>query len=53
MKSKINTQVVEVNRIKIDYIEPGHERVQLLIEYYNAISAASTYKIYTKSKISL
>ena len=49
MKAKINTQEVEVNRIRIDYIKPGHEGVQLLIEYYNAIPAASTHKIYTKS----
>ena len=33
MKAKINTQEVEVNRIRIDYIKPGHEGVQLLIEY--------------------
>ena len=38
-----------MNRIRIDYIKPGHEGVQLLIEYYNTISAASTHKIYTKS----
>jgi len=37
MKAKINIQEVEVNRIRIDYIKPGHEGVQLLIEYYNAI----------------
>ena len=49
MKTKINTQEVEVNRIRIDYIKPGHEGVQLLIEYYNAIQATSTHKIYTKS----
>jgi len=49
MKAKINTQEVEDNRIRIDYIKPGHEGVQLLIEYYNAIPTASTHKIYTKS----
>jgi len=38
-----------VNKIKIDYIKPGHKGVQLLIEYYNAIAASSTHKIYTKS----
>jgi len=30
MKAKINTQEVEVYSIKIDYIKPGHEGVQLL-----------------------
>jgi len=49
MKAKINTQKVEVNRIIIDYINPEHEGVQLLIEYYNAITITSTHKIYTKS----
>jgi len=49
MKAKINTQEVKKYRIRIDYIKPGHEGVQLLIEYYNAISAISTHKIYTKS----
>jgi len=49
MKAKINTQDVELYRIIIDYIKPGHEGVQLLIEYYNAIPATSTHKIYTKS----
>jgi len=49
MKTKINIQEVEVNRIIIDYIKLGHERVQLLIEYYNAIPATFTHKIYTKS----
>jgi len=44
MKAKINTKEVEVNRIRIDYIKPGHEGVQLLIEYYNAIPAASTLR---------
>jgi len=39
MKAKTNTQDVEVYRIRIDYIKPGHEWVQLLIEYYNAIPA--------------
>jgi len=38
-----------VNRIKIDYIKPGHQGVQLLIEYYNEIPTTSTHKIYTKS----
>jgi len=38
-----------VDRIKIDYIKRGHEGVQLLIEYYNAIPTTSTHKIYTKS----
>jgi len=27
MKAKINTQEVEVNRIRIDYIKPGQEGV--------------------------
>jgi len=49
MKAKINTKEVEVNRIKINYIKPGHEGVKLFIEYYNAIPATSTHKIYTKS----
>ena len=49
MKAKINTQKVEVNRTRIDYIKLGHEGVQLLIEYYNAIPATSIHKIYTKS----
>jgi len=49
MKAKINTQEVEVNIIRIYYIKPGYEGVQLLIEYYNAIPATSTHKIYTKS----
>jgi len=49
MIEKINTQEVKVNRIRIDYIKPGHEEVQLLIEYYNAILTAYTPKIYTKS----
>jgi len=49
MKAKINTQEVEVNRIRINYIKHGHKGVQLLVEYYNAIPAASTHKIYTKS----
>jgi len=49
MKAKINTQEVEVYGIRINYIKLGHERVQLLIEYYNVITAASTHKIYTKS----
>jgi len=48
IKAKINTQEVEVYRIKIGYIKPRHEGVQLLIEYYNAILVASTHKIYTK-----
>jgi len=39
MKAKINIQEVEVNKIRIDYIKPEHEGVQLLIKYYNAISA--------------
>jgi len=47
IKGKINIQEVEVYRIRIDYIKSGHERVQLLIEYYNVIIAASTHKIYT------
>jgi len=38
-----------VNIIRINYIKPGHEGVQVLIEYYNVIIAASTHKIYTKS----
>jgi len=38
-----------VSRIRINYIKHGHEGVQLLIEYYNAILVASTRKIYTKS----
>jgi len=33
----------------IDYIKPGHEGLQLHIEYYNEILAVSTHKIYTKS----
>jgi len=37
-----------VNRIISNYIKPGHKGVQLLIEYYNAILATSTHKIYTK-----
>jgi len=49
MKAKINTQEVEVYRIRIDYIKPRHEGVQLLIEYYNAIPTTSIHKIYTKS----
>jgi len=49
MKVKINAQEVEVYIIRIDYIKPGHEGVQLLIEYYNAIPATSTHKIYTKN----
>jgi len=49
MKAKINTQEVEVNKIRIDYIKPGHKGVQLLIEYYNAIPTACTHKIYTKT----
>jgi len=49
MKAKINTQEVEVNKIRTDYIKLGHKKVQLLIEYYKAIPAASTHKIYTKS----
>jgi len=49
MKAKINTEEVEVNGIRIDYIKPGHEGVQLLITYYNAILAAITHKIYIKS----
>jgi len=49
MKAKINIQEVEVNRIKTDYIKPRHGGVRLLIEYYNAIPAASTHKIYTKA----
>jgi len=49
MKAKINTQGVEVYGIRIDYIKTGHEGVQLLIEYYNAIITTSTHKIYTKS----
>jgi len=47
MKANIKTQEVEVNKIRTDYIKPGHEGVQLLIEYYNAIPAASIHKIYT------
>ena len=27
MKAKINTQEVEVNRMRIDYIKPGYEGV--------------------------
>ena len=46
IKAKINTQEVEVNRIRIDYIKLGHEGVQLLIEYYNAISTTSTHNIH-------
>jgi len=49
MKVKINTQEVELNRTRIDYIKPKHEGVQLLIKYYNAISTAFTHKIYTES----
>jgi len=49
MKAKINTREVEVNIIIIDYIKPGYEIVQLLIEYYNVIPTTSTHKIYTKS----
>jgi len=49
MKAKINTQEVEVYKFIIDYIKPGHEGVQLLIKYYNAIPATSTHKIYIKS----
>jgi len=49
MKAKINTQEVQVNRIRINYLKPGHEGVQLLIKYYNEIPKASTHKIYTKS----
>jgi len=49
MKAKINTQEVEVNRIRIDYIKPGNKGVQLLTEYYNAIPVVSTHKTYTKS----
>jgi len=48
-ESQDKYQGVEVNKIKIDYIKPGHEKVQLLIEYYNAIPTTSTHKIYTKS----
>jgi len=33
----------------MDYIKPEHEEAQLLIEYYSAIIATSTHKIYTKS----
>jgi len=33
MKAKINTQEVEMNRIIIDYIKPGHVGVQLLVKY--------------------
>ena len=32
-ETKINIQEQEVNRIRIDYIKPGHKRVQLLIIY--------------------
>jgi len=49
MKAKINIQEVEVYRIRIDYIKPGHEGVQLLIEYYNAFPTTFTNKIYNKS----
>jgi len=49
MKAKINTHEIEANIIKIDYIKPRHEGVQLLIEYYNAIPTTFTHKIYTKS----
>jgi len=49
MKAKINTQKLEMYRIRIDNIKLGHKGVQLLIEYYNAISTTSTHKIYTKS----
>jgi len=49
MKAKINAQEVKVKIIITDYIKLGHEGVQLLIEYYNAISIASTHKIYTKT----
>jgi len=48
MKEKINTQGVEVNRIGIDYIKPGHEGVQLLIKYYNTIPTTSTHRIFQK-----
>jgi len=49
MKANIITQEVEVYRIRIDYIKPEHEGVQLLIKYYNATPTTSTHKIYTKS----
>jgi len=44
MKAKINTQEVEVNKIRIGYIKPEHEGVQLLIKYYNAIPTTSTQR---------
>jgi len=49
MKVEINTQGVEVNKIRIDYIKLEHEGVQLLIKYYNAIPTTFTHKVYTKS----
>ena len=43
IKAKINTQEVEMNRIRTGYIKPRHEGVTLLIEYYNAILAFTQY----------
>jgi len=48
METWINIQEVEVQRIRIDYIQP-HKRVYLHIEYCNAIPTTSRHKIYYKS----
>jgi len=49
MKAYINIQEVEVQRIRIDYIQPQHKSVQTLIKYCNAIPTVSKHKIYNEN----